>query len=1073
MRTASLTVAGLVGVLAMSMTTRAAEDQGAIKPASLRCEHLVNPIGVDVKSPRLGWIVESGERNQKQSAYQILVASSEADLRQDRGSLWDSGKIESNQTIDIAYNGKPLTTDQRCFWKLRVWDRDGKASGWSEDAKWTVGLDADAWNSAQWIGFDTTHQTALHDAPLEGASWIWSGGNKNRAPAGVRMFKSSFTIPRGAKVKSADLCITARDSYVLTINGQKVARTMPPDDWQRPSVVDVAQYVKEGDNDLLIGANHRAAGPGGLIFKLVVELEDSKPIELVSDENFKAGQPGAGNAEPARWSAAKVLGAYGEQPWGKLKTDVPVLPPPSYLRREFKVEKPVRSATLYATALGIVDVHLNGHRVSDDRFNPGWTDYAKLVYYRAYDVTGNLHQGDNAIGAILADGWYSGYIGYARQRDLYGSKTRFRALLRIQYEDGSTTTIATGPDWKASGGPILEADFLAGETYDAHKEQAGWDSPGFDADNWERADVGGAEVQPVISWHPGPPVSYAGDFHAKKITEPAPGVWVLDMGQNAAGIAHLKVQGEPGQKITLRFAERLNPDGTIYTTNLRSARATDTYICRGGGTEEWEPRFTFHGFQYIEITGLKSPPTADTVYSRALSSQTPVAGSFECSDAMINQLHSNIYWTQRSNFIDIPTDCPQRDERLGWTGDAQVYIRTATLNCDVQAFFTKWLLDLADGQRGDGQFPMVAPVKVAGDDGGPAWADAGVICPWTIYQAYGDKRVLERQYPSMKKFIEFCKNRSTKAMLPPKQYHCFGDWLSIGADTPHDVIYEAYFARCTRLTAQAAEVLGKSDDAVELNQLFDRIKAAFNKAYVSEDGTIEGDTQACYVLALASDLLDEARQKQAAAHLVADIERHGWHLTTGFVGTKDLMLVLAKIGRDDVAYKLLEQSTFPSWGFSIEHGATSIWERWDGWTPEKGFQDPGMNSFAHYSFGAVYQWIVENVAGIRAASTAYDTLTISPQPGGNLTWANTRYLTPHGPVETKWKLDGTRFTLDVAIPCNTRATVILPTSDASSVNEGGKPLKANGEVTELPAQNGKAAFSIGSGQYHFTSSFQP
>jgi alpha-L-rhamnosidase len=1055
--------------MTMAFTTHAAEDRGLVTPTNLRCEHLVDPIGVDVKTPRLGWIVESGGRNQKQSAYQIRVASSDVDPRQDRGGLWDSGKIESNQTIDIVYQGKRLVADQRCFWKVRVWDRDGKPSDWSAPAKWTVGLTSADWNDSKWIGFEKTHQTALQDAPLDGASWIWLGGSKNRAPAGSRQFSASFSIPGGAKVKSASLCVTGRDSYVVKLNGQEAARTMPPADWKRPSVIDFAHLVHEGENSFWAHVEHSRAGPAGFIAKLVVELEDGKTITLATDDKTHTAPATSDGAEP-KWSPAKVLGAYGEAPWGKLKTDVPVLPPPSYLRTAFKIDKPVSSATLYATALGICDVHLNGHRVSDDRFNPGWTDYSKRVYYRAYDVTGNLHQGANALGAILADGWYSGYIGYARQRDLYGSKTRFRAQLRIQYEDGSAATIATGPDWKASSGPILEADFLAGETYDARKEQEGWDAPGFDAGSWEKVDVGGTEAQPVISWHPGPPVSYAGNFHAGKITEPKPGVYVLDVGQNAAGIAHLKVQGDPGQTITLRFAERLNPDGTIYTTNLRSARATDTYICRGGGVEEWEPRFTFHGFQYIEIIGLKNPPTVETVYSRALSSQTPVAGAFECSDPMINQLHNNIYWTQRSNFIDIPTDCPQRDERLGWTGDAQVYIRTATLNCDVQAFFTKWLLDLADGQRGDGQFPMVAPVKVAGDDGGPAWADAGVICPWTLYEVYGDKRVLERQYSSMKKFIDFCKNRSTKSLLPPKQYHCFGDWLSIGADTPPDVIYEAYFARCTKLTAQAAEVLGKTDDAAELNQLFDQIKAAFNKAYVSADGTIKGDTQACYVLALTSDLLDETTQKQAAEHLVADIEHHGWHLTTGFVGTKDLMLVLAKIGRNDIAYKLLEQTTFPSWGFSIEHGATSIWERWDGWTPEKGFQDPGMNSFAHYSFGAVYQWIVENIGGIRAARPAYDELIISPQPGGNITWANTRYLTPHGPVETKWKLDGNRFALDVTIPCNTRATVILPTSDAASVTEGDKPVTENREVTALPAHNSRVALAIGSGRYQFTSS---
>jgi alpha-L-rhamnosidase len=436
-------------------------------------------------------------------------------------------------------------------------------------------------------------------------------------------------------------------------------------------------------------------------------------------------------------------------------------------------------------------------------------------------------------------------------------------------------------------------------------------------------------VNPVIQAHPGPPVVVVQEFKAKTITEPTPGVYVLNLGQNFAGVARLKVSGQPGQKITLRFAERLNPDGTIYTANLRGARATDTYICRGEGVEEWMPRFTFHGFQYVEVTGLTKPPTTETVVGLALGSDTQVSGAFECSDPMLNQLHNNIYWTQRANFIDIPTDCPQRDERLGWTGDAQVYVCTATLNCDVQAFFRKWLVDLMDAQRADGQFPCVAPLKVAGSDGGPAWADAGVICPWTMYTVYGDRRALEHCYPQMKKFIAFCQERSKPDLTPPDKFHCFGDWLNIGANTPKDVIFLAYFAHSTKLTAQTAEVLGKKEEAAKYHQLFDDLKAAFNKAYVAADGRIKGNTQCVYVLAIAFDLLDADQLKLAAKYLVEDIESRDNHLSTGFIGTKDLMLVLAKIGRNDVAYRLIHNKTFPSWGFSIQHGLYRIVEMMD------------------------------------------------------------------------------------------------------------------------------------------------
>jgi alpha-L-rhamnosidase len=593
----------------------------------------------------------------------------------------------------------------------------------------------------------------------------------------------------------------------------------------------------------------------------------------------------------------------------------------------------------------------------------------------------------------------------------------------------------------------------------------GWGTPEFDDGKWEPV-VLGAEMDPLLQAHPGPPIRRFAVLEPKAITEPKPGVFVYDLGQNLAGVPRLKVKGKPGQKITLRFAERLNPDGTVYTTNLREARCVDTYICAGGDEETWSPRFTFHGFQYVELTGLEAPKD-DTITAIALSSDTPVVGRFDCSDPMLNKLHSNIYWTQRANFIDIPTDCPQRDERLGWTGDAQVYIRTATLNCDVQSFFTKWLVDLTDGQRADGQFPMVAPVKVAGNDGGPAWADAGVICPWTIYQVYGDRRLLERQYPSMVKFVEFCRQRSTPELLPPAQFHCFGDWLSIRADTPKDVIYSAYFALSTKLTAQAAEVLGKTEDAAKFKALHEQIKAAFNKAYVASDGRIKGDTQAVYVLALAMDLVDGEKARQAATYLVEDIEKKHGHLSTGFIGTKDLMLVLSKIGRHDVAYRLLFNTTFPSWGFSIKQGATSIWERWDGWTPEKGFQDPGMNSFAHYSFGAVYQWMVENIGGITSESPSYKHIAIAPVPGGPLTHANTSYQSIRGEVATAWTHGSGTFTLNVTIPANTTATVVLPEPSAGGITESGHPLaQAEGVKIKLAAPD-RIVLEIGSGRYAF------
>jgi alpha-L-rhamnosidase len=891
----------------------------ALDPVALRCEYRVDPVGIGETSPRLSWQVESSLRGERQTAFQILVASTTDLLAQGKGDLWDTGRMMSDESIGTAYAGAPLASRERCYWKVCVWDRYGNAA-WSGPAQWSMGLlKPEDWKSA-WIGYDEERI--------------------------------------------------------------KLART-------------------EG---------------------------------------------------------------------------VDYLPPVPYLRATFRADRPVLRATLYASALGLVEPHLNGHLVSEDFFTPGWTDYSRRVDYRTYDVTPWVRPGENALGAVLSDGWYAGYVGYGGHRDHYGKLPRIRMQLQVDYADGTSSVTGTGPDWKAATGPMLEADFLKGETYDARMEMTGWDDSGFNDSSW-RPVVVGSEVQPLMQAHPGPPVRVIAEFRAKATTEPRPGVYVLNLGQNFAGVPRLRVSGEPGQRITLRFAERLSPDGTIYTENLRSARSTDTYICRGTGVEVWEPRLTFHGFQYVEITGLRQPPAADTVVGLALSSDTPVVGSFACSDPMLTQLHSNIYWTQRSNFIDIPTDCPQRDERLGWTGDAQIYIRTATLNCDTQAFYTKWLIDLDDdSQRADGEFPMVSPVKVAGDDGGPAWADAGVICPWTVYFAYGDRRILERHYQAMTRFIAFCRDRSKSDLLPPDKYHCFGDWLSIKADTPKDVIYTAYFAYSTRLTARAAEVLGKTEDAAKYNDLFRRIKEAFNKAYVTDDGRVSGDTQTAYVLALAFDLVDGERAKLAGEHLVDNIEKRDWHLSTGFIGTKDLMLVLSKIGRTDVAYRLIHNDTFPSWGFSIKQGATTTWERWDGWTPEKGFQDPGMNSFAHYSFGAVYQWMVENIGGIRSDGPSYRHIVFAPQMDGQMTHATTRYDSIRGRIESDWKRQDGQFSMRVAIPANATATVSLPLDPASATNtvtEGGQPLEHADGVKLLRIENGRAVLEVESGSYQFVVSSTP
>ena len=1040
-----------------------------LPPVLLRCEYQANPSGIDETAPRLSWQVTSKQRDERQTAWEVLVADSEAALAHDEGNFWDSGKVAGDDTTAIVYGGRALASGEVCHWKARVWDKDGKASDWSEPAVWTMGLlDQNEWRG-EWIGYDKMRQGGEIKAPFAGAKWIWFGGDTfPDVPKGKREFMSELKIPNSARVARAELLVVAAGRVNFDLNGQPVEMSHSSKDNGR--LVDVAPLMQPGANMVRAEVENAKTGPAGLIAQLTVTTEDGQTYTLVTDGTWRATDNGGADWKnrpigPTEWPPCQVIGPAGCAPWGELTYTPLLLPPPPYLRTEFNVSKKIQRATLYATALGLADFHLNGQLVSEDRFTPGWTDYTKRVHYRAYDVTKLLRQGRNALGAILADGWYSGYVAWGQKRDRYGKKPRLRAQLQIDYSDGSHDIIASGPEWKASTGAIKSADFLMGESFDARLTQK-WSEPGFDDGKWDSV-VTGAEMEPVIQAHPGPPVRVFAEVEPKSITQVRPGVYVFDMGQNFAGVARLKTKGEPGQKITLRFAERLNPDGGVYTVNLRGAMATDTYICRGHGTETWEPRFTYHGFQYVEVTGLKKRPSKETITGLALSSATTDAGKFECSDPMLNRLAQNTYWTQRANFMDIPTDCPQRDERLGWMGDAQVYIRTATLHEDAQAFFTKWLMDVEDAQRNDGEYSKVAPLLAGQDDGGPAWADAGVICPWTVYDVYGDTRILEKHYKSMARFIDFCKNRSTPGLLPPEKFHCYGDWLNIKDETPKPVIGTAYFACSTRLMARIAAALGKTDDAVMYNDLFEKIKAAFNRAYVGPEGRIEGDTQTDYVLALSFDLLDAGRQKQAAQYLVENIEKRGWHLSTGFVGTKSLMLALAGIGRNDVAWRLIHNDTFPSWGFSIRHGATSIWERWDGWTPEKGFQDPGMNSFAHYSFGAVYQWMVENIGGIQSDGPAYKHIVIAPQPDDKLTFADTTYNSIRGPIETHWKKVGRHFRLRVTIPANTTATVVMPAAEGSSVFESGRRVGKAPGVKFIRRDAGAAVFEVASGTYDF------
>jgi alpha-L-rhamnosidase len=698
------------------------------------------------------------------------------------------------------------------------------------------------------------------------------------------------------------------------------------------------------------------------------------------------------------------------------------LPACPYFRRRFELGADVARATLYATARGLLALELNGAGVDDAVLSPGWTDYRARIEYATHDVTKLLRTGANTLSAVVGDGWYAGMVGFdARRRgNHYGREPELLCELHVDYPDGTREVIASDGGWEATTGPVLYSDLQMGERCDGRREPGPWRPVRTSARD-------GIRLVPQRAQ----PMRVTEELRPVSVQRRGPGTHIVDFGQNMVGWARLAVNGERGTRVQMRFAEMLEPDGSLHLSNLRSARQLDTYVLAGEADEVFEPRFTFHGFRYVEVTGIDE----FELTGRVVHSDTPRSGWFECSDELVNQLWRNINWSQRGNFISVPTDCPQRDERLGWLADAQVFLATAALNMDVAAFMTKWGYDILDAQLPDGAFTDVAPRLIVEREGAPAWSDAGIIVPWTLWRRYGDRRLLERHWPAMERYMDYLLRHNPDLLWTARRGNDYGDWLSVGDQTPREVLATAYWAYDALLMSEMADELGRRDRAEHYSRLRAGICAAFNAAYVGDDAYIEGDTQTVYLLALHMGLLPHEIRPRAAERLVENIRRNGGHLTTGFVGVGLLCPTLSEAGYGDIAHELLTTDTFPSWGYSIRHGATTIWERWDGWTDDRGFQTPAMNSFNHYSLGSIGQWLYEYVAGIRAAKPGYEHVLIAPEPG-ELEWARATYRSVRGPITSAWRQDGDTFSLEVEIPPNVTATVVLPDGETHEIGSG-------------------------------------
>lgn len=723
-------------------------------------------------------------------------------------------------------------------------------------------------------------------------------------------------------------------------------------------------------------------------------------------------------------------------------------------RKEFTLKKKIKSAMAYITAKGLYEAKLNGRRISDTYFAPGWTSYKNQLQYQVYDVTAFLTVGSNVIGASLGNGWYKGRIGFGNQHNFYGDTRGLLLQLEVEYTDGTKQTIKTDESWKYTYGPIMASDIYDGERYDAGMEIAGWDTAGFKEDNkWTAVGLMNKGTEKLIAMS-GPPVRKHEQFKALRVFKTPNGDTVVDFGQNLVGWATLKAQGPAGTRITLSHAEVLTKDGNFYTENLRSAKAQNSYILKGGAEQIFEPHFTFQGFRYVKVEGYPGELNVDNITAVALYSDMQTTGKFATSNPLINQLQHNIQWGQKGNFLDVPTDCPQRDERLGWTGDAQAFANTAAYNMDVAGFFSKWLSDVKADQQPSGLIPHVVPNVLGANDGASAgWADVSTIIPWDMYVAYGDRSVLETQYESMQKWVNYIRSVA-KNNLWNSGFH-FGDWLFYRPNDDNDgraavtdkyLIAQTFYAHSTQLLINAAEVLGKQEDAAKYRALLSDIKAAFAKEYMTATGRLVSSTQTAYVLALQFDMLPEELRAACADRLVANIRDYGNHLTTGFLGTPYICHVLTRFGYNDVAYDLLMQENYPSWLYPVKMGATTIWERWDGIKPDGSFQTPDMNSYNHYAYGAIGDWMYRTIAGINsvAADPGYKTIVIAPKPGGKLTKASAELETMYGTVKSAWVLENNILKLEVTIPANTKAKIVLPSS----------------------------SHEIGSGTYHFESSIK-
>ncbi len=1059
-----------------------------VVPMDLRCESLQNPLGIQTVAPCLSWRLEpldATSRGTAQEAYQILVAGSADTLAADEGDLWDTGKVVSEQSLHIAYGGRSLASSQACWWKVRVWDQDGKRSAWSKSARWGMGLLEPADWQATWIGLDVAAKAAPA-SPLvkDGAKWIWYPGENAAAAAlpETRYFRRSFRLPADRDVRRAQLVMTADNGFAVAVNGDHAGKGHS---FKLGVVMDVGGSLRAGQN--VVAAWVKNAGenrnPAGLAAVLRIEFATGPPLIIPTDRrwlasNRESGQWTAVDYEDNKWKEAEVLAPMGGGPWGDIAVGGEQRQLAARMvRKEFSVTKPVRRAVVSFSGLGLSELHLNGRKVGNHVLSPGLTDYTKRVPYLTFDVTQQVVAGENAMGVWLGNGrFYApralapiGTVGYGYPKLLL--------QLVIEYTDGTRDIVVSDGTWKlTTEGPIVANNEYDGEQYDARRELPGWSRAGFDDHDWQPAKVVSAPSGKLVTLML-EPIRVTGHLKPKTVSEPKPGLFVFDLGQNMVGWCRLSVEGPAGTVVRLRHAEMLKDDGTLYLDNLRGAKVTDLYTLKGQGTEVYEPRFTYHGFRYVEVTGYPGRPPLTAIEGCVVNDDLGTAGNFACSHPLINQIYSNIVWGVRGNYRSIPTDCPQRDERQGWLGDRSAECKGESFLFQNGLLYAKWVRDMVDSQKESGSISDVCPPYWPLYTDNVTWPSSLVIIPGMLYDQFGDKRTITEAYPSMVKWIDYMSDFITDDGIMPRDK--YGDWCVPPEDpklihskdparqTAGPILGTTYFYHCLTQMTRYATLIGRPVDSIRFTNLAGRLKRGLNAKYLrSELGQYDNGAQTTSVLPLAFDMVPDDQRKAVFDHLVRKItvETHG-HVGTGLVGGQWLNRVLTSGGRSDLAYGFVTKTDYPSWGYMVKKDATTIWELWNGDTA-----DPAMNSGNHVMLvGDLVIWLYENLAGIQAdpLKPGFKHIIMKPCLVGDLKFVKATHNSPYGLIASHWRRDSGRLSWDITVPPNTTATVWVPAGANARVRESGQPISDAHGVTLRHRLANYVVLNVLSGSYRF------